>query len=311
MIVLALLTSVGINSALCVLFFVLYSLLRRQPGNFEVYLPRLLAEKGIDRRRYLGLRRLVPNPGWLKIAWELSEEELLSTSGLDAVVFMRIIIFSLRVFSFAGIIGLFVLLPINCAGTQLAAFDITIISSETLDLFTISNVNNGSKWLWIHCSAVYLVTAFVCLLLYHEYNYICSKRIAYFYSSKPQPHQFTILARGIPVPPGSSISETVDSFFKEYHPSTYLCHMVIHRKNTCRDLFSQMKRLCKRLLHVHLEPDKENSTCAGCFGLFPRGIDLEMPLGDVEGNLRMEQTDASVAPQISIWCSHSFKFAAI
>lgn len=243
MIVLALLTSVGINSALCVLFFVLYSLLRRQPGNFEVYLPRLLAEKGIDRRRYLGLRRLVPNPGWLKIAWELSEEELLSTSGLDAVVFMRIIIFSLRVFSFAGIIGLFVLLPINCAGTQLAAFDITIISSETLDLFTISNVNNGSKWLWIHCSAVYLVTAFVCLLLYHEYNYICSKRIAYFYSSKPQPHQFTILARGIPVPPGSSISETVDSFFKEYHPSTYLCHMVIHRKNTCRDLFFSNEKI--------------------------------------------------------------------
>jgi len=93
MIVSALLTSVGINSALCVLFFVLYSLLRRQPGNVEVYLPRLLAEKGIDRRRYLGLRRLVPYLGWLKRAWNLSEEELLSTSGLDAVVFTRIIIF--------------------------------------------------------------------------------------------------------------------------------------------------------------------------------------------------------------------------
>jgi len=57
-----------------------------------------------------------------------------------------IFVCSFRVFSFAGIIGLFILLPINCAGTQLAAFDITIISSETLDVFTISNVNNGSKW---------------------------------------------------------------------------------------------------------------------------------------------------------------------
>lgn len=53
---------------------------------------------------------------------------------------------SLKIFSFAGVIGLFVLLPINCAGTQLASFDITVISSEKLDLFTISNVNNGSKW---------------------------------------------------------------------------------------------------------------------------------------------------------------------
>lgn len=180
MIVSALLTSVGINSGLCVLFFTLYSILRKRPGYFHVYLPRLLAEKGIERRHWSRPRQLLPSPGWVRRAWKLSEEDLLSVSGLDAVVFMRIIIFSLRVFSFAGIIGLLFLLPINCLGTQLAAFDISIISSETLDLFTISNVDNGSKWLWVHCAAVYLVTAFVCFLLYYEYNYICSKRYCIF-----------------------------------------------------------------------------------------------------------------------------------
>jgi len=65
---------------------------------------------------------------------------------LHRLTYALYIFCSLRVFSFAGIIGLLFLLPINCLGTQLAAFDITIISSETLDLFTISNVNNGSKW---------------------------------------------------------------------------------------------------------------------------------------------------------------------
>lgn len=67
------------------------------------------------------------------------------------------------------------------------------------------------------------------LIILQEYDYICSKRNAYFYSSKPEPHQFTILVRGIPVPPGSSISESVESFFKEYHSSTYMSHVVIHR----------------------------------------------------------------------------------
>lgn len=91
MIVSALLTSVGINSGLCILFFALYSILRKQPGYSYVYVPRLLAAKGIERNRYIHLQRLLPSPSWVKRAWKLSEEELLSTSGLDAVVFIRTI----------------------------------------------------------------------------------------------------------------------------------------------------------------------------------------------------------------------------
>ncbi|KAH9626169.1 hypothetical protein KSS87_017693 [Heliosperma pusillum] len=268
MIVSALLTSVGINSGLCILFFTLYSIIRKQPGNFNVYVPRLLAGKSIERSHYF-LQRLIPSPAWVTAAWKLSEEELLSTSGLDALVFIRTITFCLKVFLFAGAIGLFVLLPINASGNQIDVFDIVAIPSVTLDLFTISNVNNGSKWLWVHCSAVYLVTAFVCFLLYHEYHYISLKRIAYFYSSKPQPHQFTILVRGIPVPTGSSIKESVDSFFKKYYPSTYLSHLVIHRTN--------------KLWHLVLA--NGSSKCKA---------DLEKELGGLEENLRVQQSHESL-----------------
>ncbi|XP_021661777.2 CSC1-like protein At1g69450 isoform X3 [Hevea brasiliensis] len=236
MLVSALLTSLGINSGLCVLFFILYSILRNQPSNYEVYVPRLLVEGNSKRRSHFNLERLIPSTGWIKRAWKLSEEDILSSSGLDAVVFMRVITFSLRVFSFAGIIGVFVLLPVNCMGTQLHEIDFEDLSNNSLDVFTISNVNSGSKWLWIHFSAVYILTIFVCYLLYHEYKYISSKRIAYFYSSKPQPRQFTILVRGIPVSVGSSVSESVESFFTEFHPTTYLSHMVVRRTSKLRSL---------------------------------------------------------------------------
>jgi hypothetical protein len=93
MLVSALLTSVGINSGLCVLFFTLYSILRKQPSNYDVYIPRLLVEGTNTRRSGFNLERLIPSPGWVRRAWKLSEEELLSSSGLDAVVFMRIITF--------------------------------------------------------------------------------------------------------------------------------------------------------------------------------------------------------------------------
>ncbi|KAL2546717.1 CSC1-like protein [Forsythia ovata] len=211
MIVSALLTSVGINFGLCVLFFALYSILRKQPGNYNIYDPRLDAEDK-SRTSYFNIGRLLPTPEWMGHAWQPTEDELLSSSGLDAVVFMRTITFSLKVFSLAGIVGVFILLPVNCTGNQLRDINFANLTNNSLDVFTISNVNNGSKRLWIHFCAVYVLTIFMCYLLYREYEYVSSKRIAYFNSSKPQPHQFTILVHSIPVSAGSSISNIVRAF---------------------------------------------------------------------------------------------------
>ncbi|XP_058010007.1 CSC1-like protein At1g69450 isoform X4 [Hevea brasiliensis] len=228
MLVSALLTSLGINSGLCVLFFILYSILRNQPSNYEVYVPRLLVEGNSKRRSHFNLERLIPSTGWIKRAWKLSEEDILSSSGLDAVVFMRVITFSLRVFSFAGIIGVFVLLPVNCMGTQLHEIDFEDLSNNSLDVFTISNVNSGSKWLWIHFSAVYILTIFVCYLLYHN----------------------------------------------------------------------EAKTLYKRLLHLRSEPSQHKYIRIGFFG---QKVDLvdhyEKKLEDIEQNLRLEQSDLSLADE--------------
>jgi hypothetical protein len=52
---------------------------------------------------------------------------------------------SLKVFLVAGIIGVFVLLPVNCSGDQLEDVDFVDFSNNSLDVFTISNVASGSK----------------------------------------------------------------------------------------------------------------------------------------------------------------------
>ncbi|KAH9676607.1 CSC1-like protein HYP1 [Citrus sinensis] len=235
MILSALLTSVGINLGLCLLFFTLYSILRKQPGNRIVYAPRLVEKEKKSQQADFSLERLLPSPGWVRQAWEPSEDELLSTVGLDAVVFMHIFTFSLKVFIVAGIIGITILLPINFLGNQLS-YDFSDLPNKSLDSFSISNVDDGSNRLWIHFCAAYVFTGVVCYFLYQEYSYISSKRVSYFYSSKPQPHQFTLLVRGIPGSSRSSFSEVVESFFKEYHPSTYLSHTVIRRTSKIQEL---------------------------------------------------------------------------
>lgn len=299
MIVSALITSVGINSGLCVLFFTLYSILRRQPANFDVYAPRLKADKEINDSGVFYLERLLPNPGWVRRAWNLSEDDLLALSGLDAVVFLRVIIFCLRLFAFAGIIGVFVLLPINCSGDQLEEFNIANISSDSLDIFTISNVNSGSKRLWVHFSAVYLVTAFTCFLLFYEYNYVSNRRVQYFYSSKPQPHQFTILVRGIPIAPGGTTSESVDSFFTEYHPSTYLSHTVVHRTSKLRGLVHEANKLYKRFTNLQEDDTQPRAQNSGLFGMFRGKGDIkdqyEKKLGDIENLRAQRQASHSLA----------------
>ncbi|XP_073286438.1 CSC1-like protein HYP1 [Primulina huaijiensis] len=293
MILSALLTSVGINVALCLLFFILYSILRNQPRNDDIYIPRLVAEEKVEHEEEFRVVRLLPSFKWVKKAWKPSEEELLSNSGLDAVVFMRIFTFGLRVFRFAGIVGILILLPFNYAGNQLN-IDFTDLPNKSLDSFSISNVDDGSNRLWIHFCAIYIFTAVVCYLLYIEFDYIASKRIAFFYSSEPQPNQFTVLVRSIPVTPGRSFSESVESYFSEYYPSSYLSHSMVRRTSKLRGLVNKADKAYKKLVHMKSTKDAQRRyTRTGCLGLCGRRVDLdeyEKSLDDMEHNVMTERS---------------------
>uniref|UniRef100_A0A6M2EWL3 CSC1-like protein HYP1 n=1 Tax=Populus davidiana TaxID=266767 RepID=A0A6M2EWL3_9ROSI len=295
MILSALLTSVGINLGLCLLFFTLYSILRKQPGNLDVYAPRLVDKEKSQQQESddFDLERLLPSASWVRNAWQLSEDEILSISGLDGLVFTRIFTFSLKVFTIAGVIGISILLPINYFGNQLSD-DFSHLPNKSLDSFSISNVNDGSNRLWVHFSAAYIFTGVVCYLLYYEHNYISAKRIAYFYSSKPQPHQFTILVRSIPSSSGRNFSETVESFFTEYHPSTYLSHSVVHRTSKIQDLINDADKLYRKLGFMKTNNDSQQSFRRdGFLGLTGRKVNLidryEKKLEDLEDNVRKEQ----------------------
>lgn len=89
----ALLTSAGINVAVCIVLLSLYSILRKQPINLSVYFGRRLAQVNPRRSHSVCFQRFVPSPSWIVKAWETPEAEILAVGGLDAVVFLRIIVF--------------------------------------------------------------------------------------------------------------------------------------------------------------------------------------------------------------------------
>ncbi|KAL6136594.1 hypothetical protein ACLB2K_061889 [Fragaria x ananassa] len=316
MILSALLTSVGINLGLCLLFFTLYSILKKHPSNAKVYAPRSVAAKEKEspsetEANGFNFERLLPTAGWVRRAWQPSEDQFLSVTSLDAVVFMRIFVFSLRVFGFAGIIGVFVLLPINFLGTQLEV-DFSDLTNKSLDSFSISNVDDGSNWLWVHFCAAYIFSAFVCYLLYNEYSYISSRRIAHFYSSKPQPNQFTILVRGIPVPSGSSCSEIIDNFFTEYYSSTYLSHTMVRRTSKLQRLTKDADKIYRTLARIKSEKDPQQRFKRD--GLFGQKVDAldhyGKKLDDLEDTVRLEQSSLAGKEVSAAFVSFKSRLAA-
>ncbi|XP_039015637.1 CSC1-like protein RXW8 isoform X1 [Hibiscus syriacus] len=138
----ALLTSAGINIAICVVLLSLYSILRKQPSNDSVYFMRRLISEKIKPDPF-GLERLVPSASCIVRAWQATDEDILVAGGVDALVLLRIVVFSIRIFIIAAMICVFLVLPVNYYGQERQHKK---INAESLDVFTIGNVKEGSKW---------------------------------------------------------------------------------------------------------------------------------------------------------------------
>lgn len=248
----SLLTSAAINIAICVALVSLYSILRKQPCNISVYFGRKITAPCRPRHRHTSsLDRFVPSPSWIMKAWEATDEEILASGGVDGVVFMRIIVFSIRIFAIAASICMFLVLPINYYGQEMHHKK---IHAESLDVFTIANVKEGSKWLWAHCLALYVISCAACVLLYYEYKSITKLRLAHIIGSPPNPSHFTVLVRGIPWSATQSYSETVKEYFSKYYESSYLSHGMVYRASKVQKLMNDAEKMYKKIKLAAAEP---------------------------------------------------------
>nr|XP_027093184.1 CSC1-like protein RXW8 [Coffea arabica] len=240
----ALLTSAGINIAVCVVIFSLYSILRKQPRFMNVYFGQKLAHAKSRRQDPFCFERLVPSASWIVKAWEASEDQICAAGGLDALVFIRLIVFSIRIFSIAATICISLVLPLNYYGHDM---EHKVIPSESLEVFSIANVQKGSKRLWAHCLALYIISCCTCALLYHEYKSITKLRLLHITEALSNPSHFTVLVRGIPSSQTESYSETVAKFFSTYYASSYLSHKMVYQSGTVQKLMSDAGKMYKML----------------------------------------------------------------
>uniref|UniRef100_M1A1I3 Early-responsive to dehydration protein n=1 Tax=Solanum tuberosum TaxID=4113 RepID=M1A1I3_SOLTU len=295
----ALLTSAGINTAVSVVLFSLYSVLRKQPSFVNVYFGAKIAQVRSRQQDAFRFDRFVPSPSWILKAWETSDEEICATGGLDAVVFVRMIVFSFRIFSIAAIVCNFLVLPLNYFGKEMQRHQ---IPAETLEVFTIANVEEGSRWLWAHCLALYLVSCCACFLLYLEYKSISRMRLAYFTSSVSNPSYFTVLVRAIPWSREESYSGTVARFFTNFYASSFLSHQIVYRSGSVQKLVTDAGKVCKmlKLTPRELHIGSNSMRCGLCgttasFSMLPMDAEGDKGRSDFGGSdLRKKESAAAL-----------------
>lgn len=241
----ALLTSAGMNIGISVGMFSLYSILRKQPLNVRVYFGQRIAQ-GRTRNENLCFERFVPSASWILKSWEATEEDIFACGGIDAVVFLRIVVFSIRIFAIATILCTFLVLPLNYFGQGMQEGE----DSTAMDLLTIGNVREGSRWLWAHCLTLYVISACACTLLYFEYKNIARMRMEQVHRFPTRPSNFTVLVRGIPWSSVESYNESVGKFFSNYYASSYISHQIVYRFGAVNQLMEDAEKMYKVMTTV-------------------------------------------------------------
>lgn len=137
----SLFASAAINIGLAMVVLTLFSVLRKQPPNAFIYFARCLSQHHhVHLDRSFTLLRFIPSFSWITRAFRVSEDEIIDTTGLDAVVIIRLFKFGIKFFVPCSVLGLVILLPVNYYTSQ----DVPSEISHSMDSYTISNISRGS-----------------------------------------------------------------------------------------------------------------------------------------------------------------------
>ncbi|XP_030465755.1 CSC1-like protein At3g54510 isoform X1 [Syzygium oleosum] len=240
----SLLASAAINIGLALVVLSLFSVVKKQPSSAAIYHARRLSE----RRRVpfdppLALRRFLPSVSWIARAFRVTEDEILESSGLDALIIIRLFKFGIKFFLPCSLVGLVVLLPVNYNGQDGPPVDYL-----SMDSLAISNIRRGSDRLWVHFTCLWLMSVYGLYLLYKEYKEILGKRIHRLQIIRHRPDQFTVLVRGIPLCTDHKARGcSVDHFFSKHHPYSYHSYQMMYDGSHLENLLDQAKSIARKI----------------------------------------------------------------
>jgi hypothetical protein len=200
-------TQLVISLALGITAFLSFCFLR--PKWTELY-----AARRRQRRAALYLPELPDSFfGWIPVLWQITEEQVLQSAGLDAFVFLSFFRFAIRFTSTVFILAFVVLLPIHYSYTKklgIPDWDKGIDVGEDGKKKFIDD----PPYLWTYVVFTYIFTGLAIFMLFQETKKIIQTRQKYL-GSQTSTTDRTIRLSGIPAELGSE--ENIREFIEGLH----------------------------------------------------------------------------------------------
>ncbi|KAG8486518.1 hypothetical protein CXB51_019994 [Gossypium anomalum] len=308
----ATLSDIGVSALINILtafaFLLAFAVLRIQPVNDRVYLPKWYINGGRSSPRgggnfvakfvNLDFKTYLTFLNWMPQALKMSESELINHAGLDSAIFLRIYSLGFKIFVPITVVALLILIPVNVSSGTLFFLRKELVVSD-IDKLSISNVPPKSvrqvqykifnEYLFANFLAFlmsyggtisgleYLFTIWICYMLYKEYDNVATMRLRFLASQRRRAEQFTVVVRNVPQISGHSVADSLDQFFKTNHPDTYLCHQAVYNANTFAKLVRKRDRLQNWLDYNQLKferhSEKRPTKKIGFLGLWGKRVD--------------------------------------
>lgn len=152
-------------------------------GKFRLYQARLSMPTVTHKPPALRLHGLYRWWSWLIPVFTVSDEELVKSSGMDALIAVRVLSFGILVLLPITIAAMAILIPINYTDNYYKkSSQQEGIEDEYSTVFirlTMSNITPGSSVLWVHFVFVYGAIFWTCWLITEQYKEYISLRQAY------------------------------------------------------------------------------------------------------------------------------------
>lgn len=243
----AFITSLAISFVIFLVLLVVFLILSRRPGNFNVYYPlRALRGEGP-----FGSKR---GPfQWAVDAYRATDEELVAVAGLDAVVYIHLFTTALEIIVYSAAFCIPVLIPLAVTS------DYNVVAKRNDPKYTYSdfdnlgmgNIPSKSNRIWAYLLGVYWVSFVTYYSLWKAYKRVFHLRNTLHSSLVARPQQYTVLVRDIPpFEKHETRSEQVDAFFRRVHPSSYESCMVMHNFDKADKLFNERETAQRKLEHA-------------------------------------------------------------
>lgn len=175
--------SAAINAVLGLGCFLLFGALR---GKIKVYRARLASPATTVKPPKLPEGGVLQLVSWILPVLRMSDESLLLTAGLDALMFTRFLQMCVQFFMPVTLISVGVLLPIHYIsqdGLNACEYENVIITDKLLRT-TLSSVCPKDTILWVHFVYIYMVLAWAMWLL--QKHYVAYASLRHHYIGLPQ-----------------------------------------------------------------------------------------------------------------------------